>query len=767
MNRSIRFIVMTLALLAVTAFAVYGAQLRQPIFIGFSNTARIDTMWLGVGNLNTYGQDLTSVFGPYGQYREAMSPPAPPSPFDFFARWIDIPGRSGLGTMRPWDYRGFVSSAQVDSYLVRVIGDDFESINGTTMTICWQSNLLDNGTAWKMKKWSGSGSVYDDFVNDMTAMTCTTLAVASNDVRLLIIKTGALEVVDGPVFSTVPASPTFGTVAVTGGTQDLTVQIRNAGAVNNLIVTGISDPDDEFDIVTMPTLPLTILPGAQVPIVVRFDPEGDGARTGNIVFTHNDPTYSPSPTTMVCNGVGISQGGELAFVLPPVQDNSVTDDGYYEGKIVLNNYAGANLKAVQFTLTTTTRINIHPLVKAGTFASANWVLNVNVVSRTPNPDGSSTDVINVLLYGNGTTSQGPISAPIDVLTFGFDVVNILGQSETVTMGLSAILGSTSVLSDAGLNKPSQAATGTIVISNRTKWGDVNEDDAVDIIDLLMVADHISGRRLLTVDQQTLADVSPWAVGDPAPAGDDVINVFDLVQLQMIIMDGEYPTVPPTPIQKVAADVVANSLSKGATQFNIYYADGLLAMEVIGEARACQLDILGIKEASDGEFTLKNTTWKRDNDRLRILAYDAGLTAIPNGIFLQMPVKIDPSAIRVEGFVVADENNNRVTNATYKLIQGTPSNLPMSYSLDQNFPNPFNPDTKITFAVPELSDVRISIYNVLGQEVRTLFAGQMERGTQTVNWDGKDATGKALASGTYIYRMTAGTFVETKKMMLLK
>jgi flagellar hook assembly protein FlgD len=94
-------------------------------------------------------------------------------------------------------------------------------------------------------------------------------------------------------------------------------------------------------------------------------------------------------------------------------------------------------------------------------------------------------------------------------------------------------------------------------------------------------------------------------------------------------------------------------------------------------------------------------------------------------------------------------------------------IPTDFALNQNYPNPFNPSTIIKFSIPQTSPVHITVYNMLGQQIRTLFSGVMEAGVQTVTFDGKDQSGKALSSGTYMYRMTAGTFVQTKKMMLLK
>ena len=89
-------------------------------------------------------------------------------------------------------------------------------------------------------------------------------------------------------------------------------------------------------------------------------------------------------------------------------------------------------------------------------------------------------------------------------------------------------------------------------------------------------------------------------------------------------------------------------------------------------------------------------------------------------------------------------------------------LPSEFALSQNFPNPFNPETVIEYALPVRSDVNLVIYNLRGEEVALLFNGTLPAGNHSVTWD---ASG--LASGVYVYRLKAGGFIRTKKMLLLK
>ncbi|MCK6606343.1 MAG: T9SS type A sorting domain-containing protein [Ignavibacteriaceae bacterium] len=89
-------------------------------------------------------------------------------------------------------------------------------------------------------------------------------------------------------------------------------------------------------------------------------------------------------------------------------------------------------------------------------------------------------------------------------------------------------------------------------------------------------------------------------------------------------------------------------------------------------------------------------------------------------------------------------------------------MPYTPELSQNYPNPFNPSTTIRFTVAKEADVKLVVYDMLGAEVETLVSEQKLPGTYTVKFDGS-----RLASGVYIYRLSAGDFVSVKKLMLMK
>ncbi len=94
-------------------------------------------------------------------------------------------------------------------------------------------------------------------------------------------------------------------------------------------------------------------------------------------------------------------------------------------------------------------------------------------------------------------------------------------------------------------------------------------------------------------------------------------------------------------------------------------------------------------------------------------------------------------------------------------------LPTKYDLHQNFPNPFNPQTLIKYDLPEAANVRLEVFNILGQKVTTLVNQFEAAGPKSVVWDGTDGRGAKVASGIYFYKIAAGDFLATKKMMLVK
>jgi hypothetical protein len=99
--------------------------------------------------------------------------------------------------------------------------------------------------------------------------------------------------------------------------------------------------------------------------------------------------------------------------------------------------------------------------------------------------------------------------------------------------------------------------------------------------------------------------------------------------------------------------------------------------------------------------------------------------------------------------------------------GDGETVPERFVLLQNYPNPFNPVTNIEFVIPEPARVKLEIYNILGKKIITLVDKKLSAGYKIVEWDGKDSQGNEVSTGIYFYKLKAGDFTQTKKMVLLK
>ena len=114
----------------------------------------------------------------------------------------------------------------------------------------------------------------------------------------------------------------------------------------------------------------------------------------------------------------------------------------------------------------------------------------------------------------------------------------------------------------------------------------------------------------------------------------------------------------------------------------------------------------------------------------------------------------------------DADNPVVVNTTVASADEG-SLLPSEYALFQNYPNPFNPSTQISFDVPNSEFVTLRVYNLLGQDVKTLTSKTLNPGRYIFEWDGKDLLNNDVASGVYFYELRGESFIARKKMLLIR
>ncbi|MEA1980348.1 MAG: T9SS type A sorting domain-containing protein [candidate division Zixibacteria bacterium] len=165
----------------------------------------------------------------------------------------------------------------------------------------------------------------------------------------------------------------------------------------------------------------------------------------------------------------------------------------------------------------------------------------------------------------------------------------------------------------------------------------------------------------------------------------------------------------------------------------------------------------------GSGAIANLVFKVTDPDIAEITIEAITTVNPNHELTFVYHEFDADGIPSSNAITNSSSDiGEVVEFESVTIQVASKEIPDDYALMQNYPNPFNPATDIAFALPEAAHVKLSIYNVLGQEVTILQDDMMEAGQHVINWDARDR-----ASGIYFYRISADNFSETKKMMLLK
>jgi aminopeptidase N len=161
-----------------------------------------------------------------------------------------------------------------------------------------------------------------------------------------------------------------------------------------------------------------------------------------------------------------------------------------------------------------------------------------------------------------------------------------------------------------------------------------------------------------------------------------------------------------------------------------------------------------------------------------------LTRTTNPVFFTMPVDVRLSAVGWDTTLVLNHTHSgqRFTvsvplaperveldpdNWILKEVVEPAPEIPATYMLQQNFPNPFNAGTTIQFALPVRSAISLRLFDITGRKVATLADGRWEAGTHEVQWDGTEADGRTAASGVYMARLTAGETILVRKLLLLR
>jgi parallel beta-helix repeat protein len=234
---------------------------------------------------------------------------------------------------------------------------------------------------------------------------------------------------------------------------------------------------------------------------------------------------------------------------------------------------------------------------------------------------------------------------------------------------------------------------------------------------------------------------------------------------------------PLPVEKPSEVDISAPLASGEAgkemelKLLLDNANGVKGMRLSLDFDQTQLKLVSIQP---GKLVLDSRIffWSAaDEIELSVAALGQGYTIGGSGEVASVRFEVlrdGPVSLASRVLDIRDVNNHPINCTFNKGVVATTAGTPKSFALMQNYPNPFNPETYISFALPVSSPVSLKIYNVAGQLVKTLVDGeQMTVGLHVVRWDGTNNGGEEVASGIYFYKMSAGDFHATKKMVVTK
>jgi hypothetical protein len=459
----------------------------------------------------------------------------------------------------------------------------------------------------------------------------------------------------------------------------------------------------------------------------------DEGETVEITWTVNDPDIGQTPTVAI-----VSKPAAATF-------NATTKKLTWATTSVDAGTYSVILSATDGVLTSydTVSVVVNNINNGPSFAATGATVHATATAKYGEAlsltykaiDADVADVITYSLVYDSTAVKGAAAITTAGVFTYTPVFAEAGKSFTFEI----------IASDGGLKD----TTETIVTVGYAKnLGDVNLSGSVTAADATPILEYVVGLTTLTAEQLYYADVNK----------DGVVGALDAAWvLYAALHNGTFPT----------AKAIA---AKGDVEFGSFTSENdVLALPISLAKTSGVLSVYTeINLGSNVEF--KSVTsrlpegWivssKFENGVLKVAM--AGTDALSDGNYA------------VVNLALANKEEVVTVNASTKLNDESSSTMvaklreiPAEFALSQNYPNPFNPTTSIKYQIAQNANVKLVVYNMLGQVVKTLVNQEQEAGYYTIRWNGTNDFGGKVSSGIYIYRIIAGDFISTVKMNLLK
>jgi subtilisin family serine protease len=299
--------------------------------------------------------------------------------------------------------------------------------------------------------------------------------------------------------------------------------------------------------------------------------------------------------------------------------------------------------------------------------------------------------------------------------------------------------------------------------NPIQAGDVNEDGVINSADVVYLINYLfkggpepcEGKATGSPGSKSelYKGKAPAQIGFSSPtiSKDSIFNVPLIGKFDMDIAAVELE-IKYDPEEITLLEPALTSRTEG---LQIYSSakDGILKIGI--------LDLRGEHYISAGTGALVNLRIRGSDLSSRFASPASGDASFTTSLEITKAILVDPDAQLVPVKIVSEMEKSEED------LHATESAVPQEFSLSQNYPNPFNPETEIKYALPTGCHVKLTIYNIAGQKVKTLVDEYQTAGYKTIHWNGRADKGEEIATGVYFYKIQAGDFRESRKMVLVK
>ena len=548
-----------------------------------------------------------------------------------------------------------------------------------------------------------------------------------------------------PEIIVVPNSVDFGNVLV-NQSASANITVSNTGGsvleVSDISTNGINAV--HFDV--EPNTPFSLPAGQSQALVITFTPPTAGAFSATLQISSNDTSSSvvevplsgtgfiPLPPDTITVAVDTVAAFPGDTVLVPVSAIFPPDSSFSSMEMDLSGFQD-HLELIEIVTENTLT------------GDANWTYQVNPTdSLLLLAAAGSTEI-----SGSGVLFYLKLYVPMDAEA---GMVSVTPDNAIFDTGNTFVT----------------LVSGGVDIGLLPFYGDVDLNTLVQAFDASVILKYLVGEEPLNPQQMLNANVSL----------DTTISTWDASLILKYVV-GLIDTLPYDSVLVTSGSIsMADTLDANPNELVDVpiWADGLQnisGMEFRIEYDPAQATIQEIVWPSSFQDTSFKTYNDSANGIFRIAVVSDSLIAHPDAIIATLRCKTSPDFTETTVSVNRLRLNEDIPTFDVAMtvlkpivgISDGDQRLPREYALDQNYPNPFNPETAIRYHLPQSEHVKLTVYNMLGQEIRVLVNEPGSAGSYSVRWDGRDAAGQKVASGIYIYKMTAGNFIAVQKMLLMQ